>query len=123
MARTLTPLTVPSWISRYNKETKLMEFTGHTSVTVDAYEVSTFFAITKPLGSSRNTFKNIITHLATGMTAHGFDKIADARKCVKLFESSGEIVGYDCWDYIDTPEKLMLQAGWMRDVITGIKNA
>ena len=57
------------------------------------------------------------------MTAHGFDKISDARKCVKRFESSERmLVGYDNWSYIDTPAKLMLQAGWMRDVIAGIKN-
>jgi len=122
MARKLTPLTLPSWISRWNVKAQKTEFTGHTSVVVEAYEVSTFFAITKPLPNSRDFFKNIITHLATGMTAHGFDKISDARKCVKLFESSGEIVGYDNWSYIDTPAKLMLQAGWMRDVIAGIKN-
>jgi len=127
MARKLTPLTLPSWISRYNKETKLMEFTGHTSVTVYAYEVSTFFAITKPLESSRNFFKYTITHIVTGMTASGFNKIGDARKCVKTLEENTHLL-LGChplpkqWGYIDTPEKLMLQRHWVKGVIAGIKN-
>jgi len=123
MARELTPLTLPSWISRWDVKAQKAELTGHTSIVVEAYEVSTFFAITKPLPDSLNTFKNMITHLATGMTAHGFDKVADARKCVSQFESSERmLVGYDNWNYIDTPSKLMLQRDWMRDVIVGIKN-
>jgi len=123
MARELTPLTLPSWISRWNVKAQKVEFTGHTSIVVEAYEVYPVFAITKPLQNRRNTFKYTITHLATGMTAYGFDKIGDARKCVKQFESSERmLVGYENWNCIDKPEKLMLQHDWLRDVIAGIKN-
>ncbi len=117
MARKVYNIINPAYTHEYNRDTKRFEFNRkEKDLELECYWDNGIFAITKTLPGSDHRNKYTITHILTGMSAHGFNTMLECKECIKRF-CEGTLVDVDSWAHVDTPQLLMYQVYWMGAIV------